>query len=120
MKATLSKDGQMRFTIRVAHRISTDDIVDALGWHFKTQMVIDPDCKNIAMAVERGLKPFKSRKALLKLLTQALSREGDSMWAWSDGMKEEAEKIREQGRVLVLRKFPELKTPKTPTTVQLI
>ncbi len=109
MKATISKDGQMRLTLRVVHRVDADDIIDALGWKLMRDVDFS-ECDNKAMRVEAELKLYKSRAALLKVTMESLHDEGSAVWVWSDdGDDKVIHAIREQGRVLVHKKFPELK-----------
>lgn len=111
MKATQSKDGEMRFTLKIAHRVSSDDLINAIGWKIMREY-FPIESENKAMAVETILKQFGSRKAILVAVEESIRSEGDSVWTWSDNFTAEtAGIIREQGRVLVAKKFPELKKP---------
>lgn len=111
MKATNSKDGQMRINFKVTYRYGVNDFVDAVA----CVLVMDgdpfSDTENPAMRVEAALKAFKSRKAILAAAENAIRRRGEAVWAWTDGVnKPVVETLCEQIRVLVEKKFPELKS----------
>lgn len=109
MKATLSKDGLMRFDIKIKRRVALDDMINGLGWNLIRDNEFH-DIPNKAMAVEAALIPFRSRKAIMEATAKAYWHDGDSIWTWTDDCSF-AEIIREQARCLILKKFPELKQP---------
>ena len=108
MKATPSKDGKMRFTVRIPFRIGLEGLIEGLGWTLRRDADLDTT-DNKAMAIESALKKFKSRKAIIDAAICSIKHEGDAVWTWSDDCPYSNEII-EQARVLVLKKFPELKT----------
>lgn len=115
MRATLSLDGLHRFTVSIRHRIGLDALIDGLGWtvvHAKGDELYAAE--NKAMAVEAALKAYSSRAAIMKAAIESIAHDGDSVWVWADDCSA-ADTIREQARVLVLRKFPELKSTKGST-----
>ncbi len=110
MKATSSKDGAMRFTVKVPYRIGIEDLINAIGWSINNGRIVSDNAENLAMNVESALKQFGSRKAIFSAVTEACQSEGENYWTWSDSYSERASvQIREQARVLILKKFPDLK-----------
>lgn len=108
MKATLSRDGNMRLTVTIKHRVCVDDLVNGIGWKIVRERTSFNG--NVAMIIESELRAFKSRRAILIAFKEATLSEGNAIWAWSDGFDiEVCKQLREQARVLVLRKFPQLK-----------
>ena len=108
MKATPSKDGEMRFGVTIKRRVGLDEIVDALGWNLIRSDRDWFNTDNKAMAVESELKAYRSRKKTLDATIKAYLHDGESVWVWADDCSF-SEIVREQARVLVLKKFPELK-----------
>src|SRR5688572_9809955 len=110
MKATNSKDGLPRFNISIKHRIGVDDMIDGIGWKLTRDGGFLIDEPNKAMGVESALKAFKSRKAILDVTIESIRHEGDAVWVWSDNVSADINReIREQARVLIFHKFPELR-----------
>jgi hypothetical protein len=110
MKATPSKDGAMRFTIRVEHRMGAEDIVDAFCFRFMRDHY-EHNVPNPAMQIESALKAYRSRKAIMDVVLRTLHDEGSTYWTWHEQHPESyCDILREQVRVLVAKKFPELKS----------
>lgn len=110
MKPTLSVDGKLRYNLTLRTRVNAEDIINGLC----LILLREHDAgysENVAMKTERILKEFYWSKAkILKAAGDAILRDGNATWAWSDDVTEKtANTIREQVRVLVDRKFPELK-----------
>jgi hypothetical protein len=110
MKATQSKDGTLRFNVPVSVRVGKDELINALCWQvLKDHWTDIQGCDNKAMAFESCLRGLRSRKAVFEAVRRAVLSDGVNYWAWSDELKsEDADKLREQVRVIVSKKFPEL------------
>lgn len=109
MKITLSKDGEMRGTLKIVFRVSLNDIIDSIilkltdEWDFENK-------DNKAMAVETALKYYSSRTKILKDVESALRANGQNLWARVEKIADDTtvREIREQSRVLIKLKFPAL------------
>ena len=108
MKATMSKDGVMRFDVRMTRRIGLDAMIEGIGWSLMRSDRDWSESENKAMAVESELKAFRSRKKIMDAATKAIYHDGDAVWTWADDCSF-SEIIREQARVLIFKKFPELR-----------
>lgn len=115
MKATASQDGTLRFDLRIKHRVSADDIKNAVCYKVVNEVEFYTprrEGENIAMSVESALRGLKSRRACLEAVEFAFNREGESYWSWGDNVYEEARReLSEQARVIVFKAFPELRNP---------
>lgn len=111
MKATLSKDGAMRFTVMVPFRVDAIDLVNAVSYALTKDTTFDEDVDKAA-AVEKALKRFNSRRSVFEAVKLAVIREGDTFWTWSEdcgASKEVISLIDDQVRALVAKRFPELR-----------
>lgn len=113
MKATRSKDGAMRFTLRTPRRVGGEEIVDGLCWKVTRHGWYSGD-KDTASAAAEALKPLWSRKAALKATAEAIAEAGATFWTWAEDNcdPDEADTIRAEARKLVAAKFPELSVVK--------
>ena len=111
MKPTMSKDGALRFNLRPVFRVGADELREAFCCEFASRHWEVANSDNVAMAIESELRKYASRKAILELATEALVDEGNShYWTWAEENREEfVRQLREQVRVLVEKKFPDLK-----------
>lgn len=111
MKATMSQDGEMRFTLNVKVRVGRLDLMNALCWRVVRTYWDDALCnaENKSLAIESCLRGLKSRKAVFSAVQDAVTSDGNNYWTWSDDVTDEtAAKLNEQVRVIVERLFPEL------------
>lgn len=94
MKATMSKDGEMRFSLRVEIRASRLDLVNAVLWDWERNQTETAAYK---------------RRGVFDLVKRAAASEGDHVWAYVEHVK--AESFVSASRI-VDALFPELvKTP---------
>jgi len=112
MKATLSKDGSLRFTVSFKRRVGLEDMIDSLGWQLIRSSVNWHTVDDKAAAVATELKNYHSRGKIVAAVKEAVSREGDSLWTWADDCSFSAI-VREQAQALILKKFPELQPSAT-------
>lgn len=111
MKITPSKDGDMRGTLKIAFRVSLNEIVDSIILKLTDEWIFE-DKDNKAMAVETALKYYSSRAKILKDVEYALRSHGLNLWARVEkcASDEVIKQIREQALILAIKKFPQLKT----------
>jgi hypothetical protein len=90
MKATMSRDGVLRFTIRIKARVGSDTLIDAVRW-----------------AADRGREFKKTRSGLIALARDAVAHEGDGLWAQAQDTHTHAISY-EAAAKIVCELFPEL------------
>ncbi len=88
MKATRSKDGELRFTVTVKHRVSRIDIVNAVRIHIETT----------------GEPMPCGRVDIMDVVRRTISHEGDSMWTTAGDMPE----LTAEQLATIDKAFPEL------------
>lgn len=96
MKATPSRDGELRFTVKITARVGRSDLIDAIALHADMDQEFP-----------------KTRREALKTAVWAISRDGDNMWARAEDIEES---VRKRAQEVVDRLFPELITKPTPST----
>lgn len=111
MKPTQSMDGKMRLNIKVNFRMGLDEMVDAFCNQFcRDQDQLD-ESGNLAMKIESKLKLYNSKRQILRLVNFALWRDGSAYWVWSDDKTGKfANTLREQVKVMIAKKFKDLKS----------
>ena len=107
----MSQDGATRLSVKPVFRLDRNGIVDAFCAKFafdNFDLANDPE---MPVAVSRMLQPFKSRSAILNVVTASLKDNGDShVWYWSE-RHENAKfttELRAQVRVIVDKKFADV------------
>lgn len=91
-RATRSRDGRFRFTLRVDHRIGREDLVDVLAY-----------------AKTRDETPESlTRESLVTLTRETYRHSAESAAWWRDDADEDADEIEQWAEDVVDDLFPEL------------
>lgn len=115
MKITPSKDGEMRADVSIIFRLSVDDFVHAIVHKITDEWDFN-GVDNVARRVETALKFYTSKDKILHDVKVAHRSDGNNLWARVETCIDGAalSEIREQARVLVLKKFPQFRKANAP------
>lgn len=109
MKISNSKDGVLRFTVKVSFRAGLEDCVNALAIAAFEEWDMDGEF-SLEDRARAALLGFDSRKRIVQCVSDCFSHHGTNHWGDIDGFTDEAiSTMRQVARAMVLKRFPEFK-----------
>lgn len=107
----MSKDGELRITVKVEVRAGVEELVNAIGWVFARDYSSEEISQetNLELAVASCLRGLKSRRAIIEALKRAVHSDGDHFWTWNEGLGDRiSSEVRNQALAAVQKAFKDL------------